>query len=369
MGEVRMAKPDTRIYRAAIIGTGRIGSTYDDEVTDRRAPTFFQGAHRHNGLYTVLPVNHAGAYQTTPGFQLIAAANRGAEKLHRFGERWGVRALYTDFRQLLREERPDVVSVCTQSAEKAEVTIAAAEAGVKAIIVEKAFATSLAEADAMLAAAERNGVLLAVNHPNRFSLANRQVKALIADGAIGQLGSVAGYSVSGMLHGGTHTFDMLRYLAGDVVEIWARVPDYVPEKDLPATASLWFANGVAGFVDHAHRVAPGFEARGTKGYLTTSTSVGDGWLYQVKPFHPQSARAYPNQLTVEPIEPPPHTLSPTQRLLAELHQTLTEGVPYVSTGRDGAAALELGIACYASHLAGGPIKLPLADRTLRIPNR
>lgn len=357
------------IYRAAIVGTGRIGSTYDDEVIDRRDPSAYQGDLRHNGLYTVLPINHAGAYRTTPGYALTAAANRGAEKLRAFGERWGVRALYRDFRVMLREERPDVVSVCTQSAEKAEVTIAAAEAGVKAIVVEKALATSLAEADAMIAACERNNVLLAVNHPNRFSLANRRVKALIDEGAIGQLGTVAGYSLSGMLHGGTHTFDLLRYLAGDVVEIWARVPNYEPEKDLPATALLWFANGVTGFVDHAHRVAPGFEARGTGGYLTTSTSVGDGWLYRIQPFLPGSQRAYPNRLTVEPIEVEPHTLSPTQRLLAELHQALTEGTPFISTGRDGAAALELGIACYASHLAGGPIRLPLTDRALRIPNR
>ncbi len=217
-------------------------------------------------------------------------------------------------------------------------TLAAAEAGVTAVVVEKAMATSLAEADAIIAACERNGVFLAVNHPNRFSLTNRKVKALIDGGAIGQLGTVAGYSVSGMLHGGTHTFDMLRYLAGDVVEIWVRVPSYAPEKDLPATASLWFANGVAGFVDHTHQIPSGFEARGTAGYLTTSTSVGDGWLYRVQPFQPTDARAYLNRLTVEPIEAEPHTLSPTQRLLAELYQTLTDGAPFASTGRDGARA-------------------------------
>lgn len=364
-----MGQEVTKVFRAAIIGTGRIGSTYDDEVIDRKDPSFYQGEFRHNGLYTVLPVNHAEAYQTTPGFALVSAANRSEAKLRVFGERWGVKALYTDFRAMLRDEKPDVVSVCTQSAEKAEVTIAAAEAGVKAIVVEKAMATSLAEADAMIAACECNHVLLAVNHPNRFSLTNRLVKALLDAGEIGQVGTIAGYSASGMLHGGTHTFDMLRYLVGDVVEVWAQVPNYKPEQDLPATAALTFANGAAGLVDHVHRVPPGFEIRGTDGYITTSTLVGDGWLHRVRPFNPNSARKYPQQLFVEPIEPPLPTISPTQRMLAELHQTLTEGVPYLSTGRDGAAALELGIACFASQLAAGPVRLPLADRTLRIPNR
>lgn len=357
------------IYRAAIIGTGRIGSTYDDEVIDRHDPATLTGDLRHCGLYTVLPVNHAGAYQSTPGFDLVAASNRGDEKLRTFGERWGVRALYTDFRELLRQERPDVVSVCTQSADKAEVVVAAAEAGVKAIIVEKAMATCMAEADAMLEACERHGVLLVVNHPNRFSPVNRRAKELIDAGAIGQLGTVAGYAASGMLHVGTHTFDILRYWAGDVVEIEARIPNYAPDRDLAASGTIQFAGGVLGFFDHIHNTQTGYEARGTEGSLNTSSLVGDGWLRRMRPFFPEGRRKYPYQLTVEPLEGAPHDQSPTQRMLSELHRSLATGAPFVSTGRDGAAALELGLACHASHLAGGPIKLPLADRALRVPNR
>ena len=359
----------TVVYRAAIVGTGRIGNSYDDEVTERKEPAFFQGAMRHSGLYTVLPVNHAESYLTTPGFELVAAANRGEGKLRAFGERRGVRALYTDFREMLRQERPDVVSVCTQSPEKAEVTIAAAEAEAKAIIVEKALATSMAEADAMIAACERHSTLLAVNHPQRFSLQFRRAKELADGGAIGKITSLATYHRSGMLHGGTHTFDMLRYMAGDVARIEARVPDYAPEKDLPAYGMLWFESGAIGFFDHAHGVHPELQVRGTEGSLITSGFVGDGWLRRADLLFPESARKHPYQVTMEPIEGGPHTISPTQRLLTEVHQALTDGTPFVSTGRDGAAALELGLACYVSHLAGGPIALPLADRSFRVPNR
>lgn len=357
------------VYRAAIIGTGRIGSTYDDEIIDRRDPATLRGDLRHSGLYTVLPVNHAGAYTTTPGFALVAAANRGEGKLRAFGERWGLRALYTDFREMLRQERPDVVSVCTQSAEKAEVVVAAAEAGARAIIVEKAMATSMAEADAMLAACDRHGATLVVNHPNRFSPVNRRAKALIDDGALGTLGTVAGYASSGMLHVGTHTFDILRYWAGDVVEVDARIPHYAPDRDVAASGMLRFASGVVGFFDHVHGVQTGYEARGTEGSLTTSSLVGDGWLRRIQPHFPHGARKYPYRLVVEPLEGGPHDMSPTQRLFSELHATLTSGAPCVSTGRDGAAALELGIACHASHLAGGPVTLPLSDRSPRVPNR
>lgn len=356
-------------FRAAIIGTGRIASTYDDEVTHPQPSDFYTGANRHSGLYTVHPVNHAGAYQATNGFDLVAAANRGEEKLRTFGERWGVKALYTDYRKLLADEQPDVVSVCTQSPEKAEVVVAAAEAGVKAIVVEKAMATSLAETDAMIAACDRHGVFLAVNHPYRFSPMNRRAKALIAEGAIGELGTVIAYAGGGMLHVGTHTFDLLRYWAGDVVEVDARVPNYEPEKDIPANGMLQFASGAIGFFDHTHGVRGGYEARGKTGSVHISSDVGDGWVTRVERMYPDSKRAYPMRIETEPLVPAPHDLSPTRRMLTELHDSLTTGAPFISTGRDGAAALELGIACYASHLAGGPVRLPLSDRGLQVPNR
>ena len=193
------------ILRAAIIGTGRIRSTYDDEVPDPKPATFYRRPRRHNRLYTVLPINHAPC-SGLPEYRLMAGANRGEAKLRAFGERYGVRRLH-DFRAMLREEQPDVVSVCTQSPEKAEITVEAAQSGVRAIVVEKAMATSMAEADAMVRACEENGVLLAVNHPNRFSLANREVCRRIAEGEIGEVGTGHGPVGVGMLHGATISFD------------------------------------------------------------------------------------------------------------------------------------------------------------------
>jgi predicted dehydrogenase len=359
----------TVVYRAAIVGTGRIGATYDDEVVRREDPAYFQGPNRHSGLYTVSPVNHAAAYRATPGFELVAAANRSEAKLRAFGERFGVQALYPEVGTMLARERPDVVSVCTQSPEKAEVTIAAAESGVKAIIVEKAMATSLTEAEAMIDACARHGVLLAVNHPYRFSPMARQAKHLIESGTIGELGTVVAHAAGGMLHVGTHTFDLLRFWAGDAVEVWATVPDYAPARDLPATGMVRFANGVTGFFDHVYRAQAGFEARGTVGSVAISSHVGDGWLTRLAPMFPDAARPYPNRVSREPIGADPTTMSTTQRLLSEVHASLSTGAPLISTGRDGAAALELGLACFASHLAGGPVTLPLSDRALRVPNR
>lgn len=361
---------DQPTYRAAIIGTGRIGNSYDDEIVERHPAAYYQGENRHTGLYVTLPVNHAAAYQSTPDFTLVAAANRGEEKLNAFGARRGIQALYTDFRQLLRTEQPDVVSVCTQSPEKTEITIAAAEAGAKAIIVEKALATSMAEADAMLAACAAHGVLLVVNHPYRFSPLVRQTKTLIEQGAIGELTSVTVHAGGGMLHVGTHTFDLMRYFAGDAVELYAQVPNYVPAQDLPADGMVTFANGVTGLFTHSHREPQSIEVRGKRGHITLSSMLGDGWLYQVEPTQPPEVkRKYPERLTMQPLTTAVHTLSMTQRMLSELAHSLRTGTPFISTGQDGAAALELGIACFVAHEAGHAVALPLDNRTFQVPNR
>ena len=193
----------TTPLRAAIIGPGRIASTYDVEVTRPRPRDFFQGEHRHPGLYTIHPVNHTEAYRTTPGYDLVAVAGRGRERLDAFADRWGVPA-FDDVERMLREARPDVVSICTQSADKAALTVAVAtaNAGVRAIVVEKAMATSMAEADAMIAACDAAGILLVVNHPYRFSPMAREARQRLDAGGIGALGTLSGWSRGGTIHGG-----------------------------------------------------------------------------------------------------------------------------------------------------------------------
>jgi predicted dehydrogenase len=231
-------------------------------------------------------------------------------------------------------------------------------------------ATSMAEADAMLQAAEANGALLVVNHPFRFSPLVREAKRLVDEGVIGELASVTIHAGGGMLHIGTHTFDVMRFFAGDAVEIDTRIPNYVPEQDLPAVGVVRFANGITGFIDQTHGVQQGIEVRGKAGYISLSSMTGDGWLFRIEPDYPADAkRKYPNRLRVEALTGEPHTMSLTQRMLAEVHTSLSTGAPFISPARDGAAALELGLACHASHLASGPVSLPLQDRALRVPNR
>ena len=137
-----MSKPD---YRAVIIGLSGIGARRSEE--DERLP-----------VYGPMPGSHAGAYDRHPRTEVAGVCDLRKEALADFKSQWGdvwpdVR-LYTDYREMLKAEKPDLVSVATSDHVHADMTVAAAESGARAILCEKPIATSLEDADRMIAAAE-----------------------------------------------------------------------------------------------------------------------------------------------------------------------------------------------------------------------
>jgi myo-inositol 2-dehydrogenase/D-chiro-inositol 1-dehydrogenase/scyllo-inositol 2-dehydrogenase (NAD+) len=97
--------------------------------------------------------------------------------------------MYTDWREVLEDERVDAVSVLLPHHLHRDVTVAAAEAG-RHVLCEKPMATSLAEADDMIAAAEGAGIVLMIGQILRFRPVNIRARELIRDGAVGDVRNV-----------------------------------------------------------------------------------------------------------------------------------------------------------------------------------
>ena len=123
-------------YRAAVVGCGRMGSTIDDEHVGKP--------------HYPWPWAHAPGIIEARNVELVAGVDVDPKRLAYFGERWGVKALYADLREMVAKEQPDIVCVTTGPAERAEVVEALAESGVKAIYATKPMSRTLAEADAMI---------------------------------------------------------------------------------------------------------------------------------------------------------------------------------------------------------------------------
>ncbi|MBI3972600.1 MAG: Gfo/Idh/MocA family oxidoreductase [Chloroflexi bacterium] len=351
-------------YRAAIVGAGRKAGPIDDE----RMP---------GDRAWLKPWGHASAYQATPGCRLVAVADVNEDKLASFGERYGVpvSARYTDYREMIDRERPDLLSVATWAPLHAEVTCYAAEHGVKAIYCEKALACSMDEADRMLEACRRNGVAFDYGAGRRYRPGYRMMRRLAEEG---QLGRVLQYIFNGgagaLMHSLSHAVDTALFLLGDPEPAFVQATIIAGEYD--AAANRWdrdphVAQAYIHFQDGtgAHLCANGarwytFSLVGTTGL---AMAYDNNSAYALRRLvDPQTFRS--EEVPFPPFEDESDTLV----AIRELITAIENGTPEATRGPMTAAhrGMELLCAMAQSHLQNGArVRLPLENRAMYIPSR
>lgn len=179
-----------------------------------------------------ISVSHLDAYKENPDVEIRALCDLDEALLARRGEAYGVKNLYTDYREMLQKEKLDAVSICTWNSEHAPCTIAALEAGAH-VLCEKPMALNTREADMMRDTAERCGKLLMIGFVRRFGNDCDILKDFIARGDFGELyhakatylrrkGNPGGWfgdkARSGggpLIDLGVHIIDLTRYLLGN----------------------------------------------------------------------------------------------------------------------------------------------------------
>jgi predicted dehydrogenase len=251
--------------------------------------------------YAFMGAAHSHAWRTAPRFfdlplrpQLAVLAGRNAAALAEAAGRLGWEDTETDWRRLLDRDDVDLVDVCTPGDTHAEIAIAALEAG-KHVLCEKPLANSVAEAEAMAAAAERareRGVRAMVGFTYRRVPAIGLARRLVADGRLGQIRHVraqylqdwiadpaapmswrlekekAGSGALGDI--GAHIVDLTQYILGELVTgVSATLETFVKQRPLPASSGN--PAGVGGQALGAVTVddAAVFLARFTGGALAT----------------------------------------------------------------------------------------------------
>jgi len=166
--------------------------------------------------------SHARAYSKKASTELVAAMDINEASVKKLAEGYSIPAVYTDYNQMLKEEELDIVSITTWQGVRAEITVAAANAGVKGILGEKPMSSSLGEANDMIEACDKNGAKLAIGHQSRFSPTIIEIRRLVADGAIGQptLVNHIAKRNAGLLNTGTHAIDRWRCILSDPETLW-----------------------------------------------------------------------------------------------------------------------------------------------------
>lgn len=225
-------------YRVAIIGCGRPLRT--------EGSTGFGQSHLH-----------ARGYAASGQCELVALADIVRENAEAFAAEHGdparPPALFTDYQQMLAEVKPDIVSICTWPHLHAPMTIACAEAGVRAVHCEKPMAPTWGEARRMAAVCRQHSTQLTFNHQRRFEAPFRAAKRLLLSGAIGEPQRLEGQCAN-LFDWGTHWFDMFQFYTNETPVRWvlAQIDNRIERKafgvpiETQAVSLFQYDDGVLG---------------------------------------------------------------------------------------------------------------------------
>ena len=328
--------------------------------------------------------------------EIVAVADEDEKGRADAAMRLRTKNAYADFREMLKKEEPQVVSVADRWADShREMVIACAEAGAS-IFLEKPLCRTLQEADEMVTACEKHHVKLAIAHQTRYSPRLKVIKKMIGDGVLGELLEMRGRGKEDSRGGGqdlmvlgTHIFDLMRFVAGDARWCFARVwqdgrkavqgdvrqgaEGIGPIQGDRVVAEYGFDHGVIGtFATHRAQAGAGsrfgLHILGSKGIVHVQTgSLPAAFLLRDPSWMPGKSNVAWQEITsAGPGNPEPLKdggLAMGNRWIAEdlIDSIETDRQPRGSI-YDGRAALEMILAVYASHKQACPVELPLKNR-------
>ncbi|MCS7364744.1 MAG: Gfo/Idh/MocA family oxidoreductase [archaeon GB-1867-035] len=197
--------------------------------------------------------NHLRVYSELENVELVAAADIDRDRLKFVEKRYGIET-YEDYKEMLKRKDIDALSICTPSITHAEIALDSVRAG-KHILVAKPMTTTVEDGLKLIEAAEEQGVILLVDHIERFNPGVQRVKEYIEAGKVGKVVLISSKRVSrwpvrigdvGVVKDlAIHDVDIMRFLTNkDPIEVYAisgrihhRYEDYaniiLKFKDLP----------------------------------------------------------------------------------------------------------------------------------------
>jgi predicted dehydrogenase len=358
-------------YRAAIIGTGRIASLLERDPLRAK------------------PHTHAAHYRTHPCTDLAAGCDLDPERLAMFGHDWDIAVdqRYSDYRTMLEDERPDIVSVCAYAPDRLRMCRDALEAGARGLWIEKAVAASVDEAREIDRLVRATGAAAIVDHPRRSDTRYRAVARWIRDQTFGPLESIHVLFSGHLIHTGTHAWDLLLDWCGPWARVQARLdtdrdesardsdgrlgrqPALPPQtvdtiRDRGGRARIVFENGVEAFV-----------SGGAKAYFVFQCDLvfsrgrvrigNDVWEVAT----PAESPRYSGFLELATQDPAPFVEASdvyATPMLADLVLAMQGGPPPLQSVASAVSALELGIAVLQAGLADATVTPATVDPSLRV---
>lgn len=186
--------------RCAVIGCGRVGCGFDD-------------------LGDNLIRTHAGSYNKNSKSDLVALCDVDKKKLKKYGNKYHVSGLYTDYIEMLQNEELDCISICTLVDTHLDLIKKISQFKVKGILLEKPISNSLSNAKKIINICKKNKIILGINHQRRFDPGYYFIQNLLKKNSLGEIQTINLYYGRGIANTGSHFFDLIRLLFGEVKSV------------------------------------------------------------------------------------------------------------------------------------------------------
>jgi predicted dehydrogenase len=316
---------------------------------------------------------HARAMAALPGrVELLTVADIDEARARKLAADFKAPSWTTGYQDLLANEQIDAVSNCLPHHLHAPVTIEAANAG-KHILVEKPLATTLDEADAMIAAADSAGVTLMVAENVRFDATNQRVAQLVQEGRLGDIFLVRisrehqmhdylrqrpwflSDPAGGIMYsGGIHDYELLRMVAGEIEHVYGLIsPSTLPEMqaDDNSVAVARLQNGASAVIVESFSL----KTPETGVFGSIHGSAGSLW------FHGDTIRLYTADSDNQPELVQEEVVPQQDTFIAEMSHFLeaieTPGMEPITSGREERKPLAAVVATYRSFETGRRVYL------------
>lgn len=359
------------MYKIAIIGCGRISFKHVEAITDNNEVLEFAAV-------------------------CDVVEKRAVEKADEYVKQSRKQApvVYTDYKKLLADIKPDIVTIATESGYHPQIAVDALEAGAH-VICEKPMALSIKDADWMIEIAEKCGRKLAVSFQNRFNAPVKKTHEALEAGRFGRMhhGMVkirwnrnedyykqAPWRGTWKLDGGTlmnqctHGIDLLQWMMNSPVKrvhgVTRRFQRPIEAEDF-GSAILEFENGSIGIIEGTANIYPK-NLNETLSLFGESGSVVIGGLAVNKIETWRFADAEIIGDTEDTILDPDASDPPTvygfghKALFADFIDAIKEDRPPLIDGSEGKKALEVILAIYKSMKEGKPVDLPFDFSTIEM---
>ena len=292
---------------------------------------------------------------------------------------------YTDYIEMLENEKPELVAIATESGKHAKIALDCLDRGAN-IIIEKPIALSLADADKIIEKSKEKGLVVCANHQNRFNKSIQKIREAVEDGKFGKLMhgtahirwnrgkdyySQAPWRGTWEQDGGAlmnqciHNIDLLRWMMGDEVEEVCAYTDnlnhdFIQAEDL-GIAIVKFKNGSYGIIEGTTNIYPKnleetlylFGQKGTVKAGGKSVNLIEEWIFEDCDEDSEKVKKENSEMP-ESVYGFGHN-----PLYTDVINAIKTNTKPLVDAEAGKRALELVLAIYKSAAEGRPVKLPL----------